>query len=64
MATKEEVELVIARLRSIPEDAVLSIGAGMKPMNRDDLIREVRENSQVGKKIIEMQLLYLRSFKK
>jgi hypothetical protein len=64
MTTKEEKELVIARLRAIPDNALLSIGFSGKPMNRNELIDHVKKEDSIGESIIEMQLSYLRSFKK
>ncbi len=61
---KDEIELVIARLRAIPDNALLSIGFSGKPMSRDELIEHVRKGDSIGESIIEMQLSYLRSFKK
>ena len=60
----EIINLIIARLKSIPRDANLSIGGDEpKTMNQEDLIREVRQRSEIGRKIIESQLFFLRSLK-
>ena len=45
----EIINLIIARLKSIPRDANLSIGGDEpKTMNQEDLIREVRQRSEIG----------------
>jgi hypothetical protein len=59
-----EKETVIARLRAMPENALVSIGREFGVLSRDDMIKEVMEDSEIGKEIIEMQMAYLRSFKK
>lgn len=61
---EEVINLVIARLRTIPSDAKLSVGNDNKvTFNSEDLIEEVRNQTEVGKKIIERQLFYLRNLK-
>lgn len=58
----EIINLVVARLKTIPPDAHLSIGGGeTKTMNSEDLIAEVKQQSEIGKQIIEGQLFFLRS---
>ena len=65
MYTEDEIELVIARLRAIPRNALLSIGNinSNSPFDRDELIEHVKKMDDIGKKIIEMQLNYVRSYK-
>lgn len=58
--TEDMVNLVIARLKAIPSDARLSIGNN-EALGTEDLIEEVRKQSDIGKKIIEAQLFYLRT---
>lgn len=58
-----EKNTVLARLRSIPDNALISVGFSAKPLSKEDLIREVEEESQLGREIIEMHMAYLRSFK-
>jgi len=60
----EIINLIIARLRTIPSDASLSVGGDdKKTMKSDDLINEVRQQSEIGKQIIESQLFFIRSLK-
>lgn len=61
---EEIINLVIARLRTIPLDATLSVGNNEKDtFNTEDLIEEVRNQTEVGRQIIEKQLFYLRNLK-
>jgi hypothetical protein len=58
------INLVIARLQVVPGDAQLSVGGNeSSALNVKDLIEEVKNQTEIGKKIIEMQLFYLRSLK-
>ncbi|MEK7501804.1 MAG: hypothetical protein AAB629_02680 [Patescibacteria group bacterium] len=60
----EIINLIVARLKTIPSDASLSIGGDeQNTMTQEDIIKEVREQSVIGKQIIESQLFFLRSLK-
>lgn len=59
---KKIIEIVRARLATLPPDAVLSIGS-LGELKRDQIIKEVENNTEIGKKIIEVQLEYLRMLK-
>lgn len=59
---KEITELVKARLSVMPTDAVLSIGL-FGQFKRDELIKQVENNTEVGKKIVEIEMQYLRLLK-
>jgi hypothetical protein len=71
MSTNNEIEteklspdiinLVVARLKTIPSNARLSIGGEREALSADDLIEEVKKKSEIGKKVIEAQLFFLRS---
>jgi hypothetical protein len=62
---KIEKEIVIERLRQTPPTFKVSLGASDgKFLNRDDLIEEVKNESKIGEEIINIQLGYLRAFKK
>ena len=50
-------ELVIARIRTLSDNVALSIGG--EELKRDQLIEHVREDDEVGKELIEMQLEFL-----
>ncbi len=60
---KEEIkEIVLARLETLPNDASISIGS-MGSFSKDQLIEAVKEDTEVGKKITEIQLEYLQLLK-
>lgn len=62
MITQSEIEVVIARLRAMPDNALVSAGFG-GVMNREKLIEHVKNanNDEIGRKIVEVHLSYMRS---
>lgn len=62
--SKDEIDLVIARLQSIPNHIRLSIGTanGVQQLTKDELITHVKSGSDIGKSVVQMQLNYLRSY--
>jgi hypothetical protein len=64
--TDDIVNLVIARLEGFPPD--VSIIGGSDNLQQEDqkiekLIEHVRARDEVGKKMMDVQLAYIRSFK-
>ena len=57
------IELVISRLRAMPDNALVSAGFGGGVMNRESLIEHVKNagKDEIGKKIVEAHMSYLRS---
>jgi|APSaa5957512576_1039674.scaffolds.fasta_scaffold17093_4 hypothetical protein len=70
MSEKEEISeikkrIVIERLRQAPPTVNISFGMPEgKFMNRDELIKNVETNTEIGEKIVNIQLAYLKEFKK
>ena len=63
MASEAEIkELVIVRLEALPENFKLSIG-GTGEFDKHELIERVKKGDEIGKKIVQIQLNYLRSLK-
>mgnify|MGYP001609613927 CR=1 FL=1 len=61
--TDEDIrKLVIARLRMLSSGKKLSIGSDGE-FTKEELIKSVEADDQIGKKITEIQLHYLRSLK-
>jgi len=57
-------QIVIERLRQAPSTVRISFGASdVDFMNRDEMIDQVEKETDIGKKIIKIQLEYLKSFK-
>lgn len=59
--SEDIINLVIARLDTIPSNIELSVG-NEGSFSIDELIERVKKQDEIGKKMIEMQLAYLRSF--
>jgi hypothetical protein len=58
-------EIAIERLRQAPPSIKVSFGtADGKFMNRDEMIKQIQSDTEIGKKIMKMQLEYLKAFKK
>lgn len=63
MVNEEIKKLVITRLSTMPANMKLSIGS-YGTFSKNELMENVRKENEVGKLVIEMQLNYLKSFKK
>lgn len=60
---QDVINLVIARLQTIPSNVSVSIGNdGSFTINQ--LIERIRNQDEIGKKMVEMQLAYIRSWGK
>lgn len=62
VSAAEKEELVLCRLKAMPQSIRVSLGSGGE-LSRDDLIRHVKDGDRLGKLIVETQLDYLRSMK-
>lgn len=60
---KELKELIVARLEVLPSDVRISIGS-LGNFSRDELITHVEKDDEVGKKITEVELEYLKLLKR
>lgn len=58
--SEEITNLVVARLETIPSNVEISIG-GDGNFTIKELIERVKKQDEIGKKMIDMQLAYLRS---
>jgi hypothetical protein len=59
----EEIrDIVIARLQSLPSNRKISIGSDGE-FTKDELVQNIHSGSEVGNKIVEIQLDYLKSLK-
>lgn len=64
MVNNEEIkDLVISRLETLPENQKVSIGSKGE-FSKYQLIDHVKKGDKIGKKIIEVELEFLRSLKK
>ena len=57
-------QIVLARLRETPPNVKVSFGnMNGKFLGPNDLIKEINNDSELGKKIINLQFAYLRALK-
>lgn len=63
---KDIKEIVLFRIKSskLPPNIKLFIGNSKEPLTTNDLIRHVEDEDEIGKKIIAMQMNYLKVLKK
>ncbi len=56
-------ELVIFRVETLPLNKKISIGS-YGEFNRDELIMHVKKEDEIGKKIVKIELEFLKALKK
>lgn len=61
--TEEFRKIVIKRLEAMPENVRVSMGS-MGTFSRDELIKNVSEDTAMGKFILEMQIKYMQSMRR
>ena len=63
MATEKEIiDLVVARLQNLPSNKEISIGSTGE-FTKDQLIEHVKRDDEIGKKMIALEMDFLRSMK-
>ena len=61
--TQEEIKkIVIARLETLPADKKISIGSSGE-FSRDELIDNVMKDTDIGKKMVQVEMEFLTSLK-
>ena len=63
----EEIkEIVLFRIESskLPENIKLSIGnLSSEPLSKEEIIEHIKKEDEIGRKIIEMEIAYLKALK-
>ncbi|MBL4841134.1 MAG: hypothetical protein JKY47_09895 [Thalassospira sp.] len=59
--SQEVVDLVVARLKSMPENVAISIGGTSETFTTKEMIRNVEERNEFGHTMVKVQMNYLRS---
>jgi hypothetical protein len=57
---KEIKEIVLARLESLDKNSKIMLLEFEKPLSVNDLIKEVKNDSKFGKKVVEVQYTFLK----
>jgi len=60
--SKEVKDLVIFRLQALPPSIKMSIGS-MEGLSKEQLIEHVKDEDEIGQRIIEIQMHFLQSIK-
>lgn len=55
---REIIDLVVARLQTIPEGVGVSMGSKGN-FSREDLIKHVKANDEIGKKVMDVEMSFL-----
>lgn len=55
-------DLVIARLQTLPEGVALSMGSD-GDFTKDELIAHIQQGDEIGQKMIELEMSFLRGLK-
>ncbi len=61
--SQKEKELVLARLEVLSPELHFSVGSGKESFSRNEMIKQINENTDVGKDFIKVELEFLRAFK-
>jgi len=56
-------DLVMARLELLSSDKRVSIGSDGKEYSKQELIEQVKNGTDIGKKIIDVELTFLKALK-
>lgn len=56
------IKLIITRLEAMPDNLEVNIGS-VGTLNKADLISHVKQQDDLGKQIVDMQMRYLKSLK-
>lgn len=63
MVSEEEIkQLVIERLKTLPKETGISIGS-QGDFSKNEIIKHVEEGDDIGKKIVEVEMSFLRGLK-
>lgn len=60
---EEDWEIAKIRVKSMPSHIRLAIG-GYGQLSKDEIIEHLEQRDEIGKRIVEMQINYLKFFKK
>ncbi|MEK9167934.1 MAG: hypothetical protein AAB769_01220 [Patescibacteria group bacterium] len=60
---QKEKELVLARLEVLSPELHFSVGADSESFSRDEMIKQINDNTEVGKDFIKVELEFLRAFR-
>ncbi len=56
-------KIIVERIKNMSPNVKIALGSKGDFLSKDDLLKEVNANTDTGKKIIQIQLRYLRALK-
>ena len=56
-------KIVLERIKNMSPNVKIALGSKGSFLSKDDLLNEVTKNTPTGKKIVEIQLRYMRALK-
>jgi len=65
MTNKDELvkKIVVERIKSMAPNVKIALGSKSGFLGKEELLKEVRENTAIGKKIINIQWRYVQALK-
>ena len=61
--SQQEKELVLARLEVLSPELHFSVGSSKESFSRNEMIKQINENTDIGNDFIKVELEFLRAFK-
>ena len=61
--SQRERELIIERLEVLSPELCFASGASFENFSRDEMIKQIEDNTEIGKKFVETELEFLRAVK-
>lgn len=61
---EELKKIIIERLKQMPENLKVSLGGEKGFLNKEDMIKNIEEETETGIQLFNIQLNYVRSLKK
>jgi len=63
MVSQDEIDIVLTRLEQLMPPTVKLMVGGSGPYSKEELLNVIKEHTEIGKLVVESQMLYLRSFR-
>lgn len=61
--SQEEIDIVIARLELVSPELHFASGSSFKGFSREDMIKEIKNNTKIGNKFVATEFEFLRAIK-
>lgn len=61
--SQEERDLILARLEVLSKELHFASGSNFEDFSRDDMIKQIKDNTEIGKEFVATELDFLRAAK-